>query len=242
MKGFNNKTWVFGVITTVLLIAIIMPSTPIASSQTIDWCETVMSGMNCVLCSDIPMGFHITEGTFSNILVVPSLNDCSLIKDVVVTGNIQVENDAEFSTNGITILGNIISDGADRISISGININGNIQIENSNVDSVVTILNSEIGGNVLFNNNIVLRDVFFNKNTINGNVEFNENTSKRGSIHMNDNDINGNVEFNENTVDPRRQWNNIGDNDVNGNLDCVNNNKLKIEPNTVNGNMLGQCA
>ena len=162
MKGFNSKTWVFGVITTVLLIAIIMPSVPIASSETIDWCETVMSGLDCTLCSNI--GFKIDEGTWNNILVIPVAKDCSLGVGVIVTGNIQVVSGAQFSTNGATVLGNIISDGASKISVTGAIVNGNIQIENSKASSSVSINNNEVDGNVVFKNNEVKSEIYFNGN------------------------------------------------------------------------------
>ena len=222
MKGFNSKTWVLGAITTVLLIAIIMPSAPIANSVT--FCETFMPGIDCILCNNN----NIKSGTFSNVLVVPPGTiiggvpgmECSLNTDkVLVTGNIQIESGAVFTTNGITVLGNIISDGASTISVAGININGNIQIENSDTDSIMSIINNEVGGNVLIKNNEVNgKNINFFRNTINGNVEFSENASSKNFLAINI---------------------------INGNLDCINNTLNPVTlglPNAVNGNLLNQCA
>jgi len=159
-----------------------MPSAPIANSVT--FCETFLPGIDCVLCDDN----KIDSGTFSNVLVIPGL-DCSLNQDVIVTGNIHVESGAEFSANDITIFGNVISDGASRISVTGATVTGNIQIENSDVGSVVVIGTSTIGGNLLFKNNEVSNSVYISQNTINGNFEFSENTSKRGSNNIGQNTI-----------------------------------------------------
>ena len=184
MKGFNSKIWIFGAIATILLIAIIMPSVPSASS------------VSTTLCDDA----KIDSGVFGNVVVIPGL-DCSLNEDVIVTGNILIESGASFSANNISIGGNIESDGASFISLSGVTVDGNIQIENSNVGPVITIIRSVIDGNIQFENNVVTGgSIIIFGNTINGNVEFSDNTSSNNFIGRNT--INKNLECNNNTPSP----------------------------------------
>ena len=207
MKGFNSKTLVFGVVTTVLLIAIIMPSVPFASSVTVTICDKA----------------KIDSGTFENVLVKDGL-DCSLNRDVVVTGNIQVESGAAFSANGISIAGNVLSDGARGISITGSTIGGNLQIKNTNLAPVISVVNNIIVGNLEINDSTVDNGMIIVQNNVGGNLMFSENTA---SFIM------------------------MGGNIIGQNLDCTNNVRIDNDTpsimivrglNTVTGAGVGQCA
>ena len=122
MKGFNNKTWVFGAIATVLLIAIIMPSVPSASSVTITLCDSLT--------------IDPALSPYDNILVQKGI-DCHMGPNIVVLGNVQVESGAIFSSNGgvagvvtSTIHGNLLADGAKSISLAALDVGGNVLIKN----------------------------------------------------------------------------------------------------------------
>jgi len=175
MKGFNSKTWVFGAVATILLIAIIMPSVPSASA----------ADVNCIWPK-------IYTGTFDN-MVVPTGADCSLNKGVVVSGSILIESGAKFTANGVILGGDISADGADMVSITGSTINGDVTIRNTNYAPTMSISSNTITGNLLLENNIVTNGMTVALNAVAGNIEFNNNYAY-SFIMIGANNISGNLD------------------------------------------------
>jgi len=171
MESFNKKTWMLGALTGTLLIALIMPSLPFASSENVTICDART----------------VRSGTFDNVLVKPGIS-CKLTDSVMVLGNIYVESGAVFSASKITIGGNVQTDGAKSISLSKVIINGNVQIKNIDSKRTVNIAGSTIHGDIQLENNSAY-SILVILNTIDGNIKFIKNTS----ISKDGNKITGNT-------------------------------------------------
>jgi len=210
MKGFNSKILVFGAIATILLIAIIMPSVPSASAG---------PPTNCI--------WQKTNTGVYDWIVVPAGTECSMIKGVVVNGDIMIRQGASFSANGISIGGDVDAFKAASVSITGSTVAGDIIIEDTNWASTMSI-----------SKNIVTGDI----RLINNNIE--------NGITVVENIVDGNVLITGNYADSFIM---IGGNTITGNLDCDTNiphdfygdviDMVTIRGlNTVTGVKTGQCA
>jgi len=165
MNGFNNKIWVFGAITTVLLIAVIMPSIPFSSANTITICD-----------SDSRL---IEDKIYDDLLVIAG--DSCMMKNVVINGNLYIESDARFTLRQSIVVGNIQADGAEQVIIQRSTVGGNIQIKNVDEGARISIsrvgtVDNPIGGNVEIENNSA-GGINVQNSVIAGNLEFIKNTS-----------------------------------------------------------------
>ena len=147
------------------------------------------------VCSDET----ISSGTFSRVIVEAG-TWCTLNGSVVVEGD-------------------VLADGAINVNISGIRIEGNVEIKNSSGTRLL-VINSEIRGNLKLNHNTVSPgpgDLAIIRNTIGGNVETKSNsvadTLFVGACTTNGNVVGGNVIIENNTVDDIQ----LACNDIGGN-------------------------
>ncbi|MCH7736439.1 MAG: hypothetical protein IH872_03450 [Chloroflexi bacterium] len=148
------------------------------------------------ICSDET----ISSGTFSKVIVGAGTS-CTLEGSVVVEGD-------------------VLADGAIDVTISGIRVEGNIEIKNSS-GTLLFIIGSDILGNLKLNHNTVNPgpgDLAIIGNTIGGNVETKRNsvadTIFIGACPTRGNVIGGNVTMENNTVDDIQ----LACNDIDGNV------------------------
>ena len=166
MKGFTNKIWVFGAITTVLLIAIIMPSIPFSSAITTTICDSAKPFTPSIEYDDV---------------LVRSGDTCNM-RNAVINGNLYIESDARFTLSRSTVVGNIQADGPEKLVLSRVLVGGNIQVKNMDDDagrvslSLVGTALAPVGGNVELENNSG-SIVQIERTIIAGNLEFIKNTS-----------------------------------------------------------------
>ncbi len=184
MKGFNNKIWVFGAITTVLLIAVIMPSIPFSSAVTTTICDSAKPFTPSIEYDDV---------------LVRSGDTCNM-KDAVINGNLYIESDAKFTLSRSTVAGNIQADGAKKIILERVLVGGNIQVKTMDDDDgrvslsrvgVGTVIVS-VGGNVEIEDNSG-RSVQIMLSVIDGNLKFTKNTSS-STNKIFDNTIGGSLD------------------------------------------------
>jgi len=233
MKCFNNKTWMLGVVTVTLLVAVIMPSLPFASAT-----------HDSSIC-------HTTiPSTIFEDMLVPAGTTCSTAPKAIltITGNVLIESGATFTVSSITVGGNVVADGAKFVAISnskitgnlivkssgsssstvnitgGTIVNGNVQFEENTVKTL-KVLDSRIDGNLQLNKNTA-REIAVERSTIGGDIQFSENvsTDRKGNL-VNLNTIGGDLIFFKNsaTASFKNQGNQIMNNDIGGNLQFFEN-------------------
>ena len=179
MKSFNNKTWMMGVVTATLLVAVMIPSLPFASA-TQQICFSIIEGV-----------------TFDNLLV--EANTPCTLRNVSVIGNVVIESGASLTALQSSIGGNVQADGSNFITLAVATVGGSVVIKNmdNGVESV-NIDDSEIVGNLEFDNNSVMF-VWISGSTIGGNVQLAENTANEISVKFNT--IGGDLQFSKNISD-----------------------------------------
>ena len=200
-----------GMLTSILLLAIVTPSAPLVSAANIE-------------CTS-----DIESGTFDDNVVVPEGETCGLYAltgDITINGNLTVEKGATLLIIGehygysVTITGNIKADDAERVSINGVSVGGNIQVKNT--QSGVDLSNSNVVGNVQISDNLHFYSVV--TSNIGGNLQVMKNSSDLTSAY----------------------YFNFAGNTVGGNLDCSQNNPAPVSydfgPNSVTGTKKNQCA
>ncbi|MHA7646515.1 hypothetical protein [Nitrosopumilus sp. S4] len=203
-----NKTEIVGLF-GILLLGLVAPALPIATAAETTICDSL-----------------IEEGTFEKI-EVPINATCNMYSS---SGSITIDGDVVVEEGGtlhmvaygesFTVGGNIKADDADKVTLNGIAVNGNIQIKNA--ESGVTISSVTVQGNLQLDKNEHHYSVV--NSIIDGNLQIDRNTS----------------------IYESGLYNNFAGNTVGGNLDCKDNQPAPVNavfgPNTVNGNKKGQCA
>jgi subtilisin family serine protease len=124
-------------------------------------------------------------------LQVPRGATCTL-NDTRVEGNIKVERDASLTVQGVTVIGNILGEGARLVEVlAGSTVGGNIQlkqggpvrIENASVNldiqlesntGVLNVTGNQVGGNMQVFKTV--GDATITNNIVNGNLQCKENT------------------------------------------------------------------
>src|SRR5574341_1477482 len=183
---------------TILLVVGILPHTPLARAENTS-CTT----------GDL-------AGTFHNI-IVPSGATCILSSSVWVKGNVKVESGGSFSAFEMHIDGDVHTNGAADIAISGVTVGKNIHINDA---TNVALSALTVGGNVHIKRSTLQANIFVAWVTVGGNIEIEDQSG--GSIELTANQVGGNVklEKNQTALDtpPSLDSNTIG-----GNLDCEKN-------------------
>ena len=186
--------------------------------------------------------------TVNGNLLVPSGQSCSLLGDVTVTGNVQVQMNANLQLAsssvrpGPMIGGNVnVGTGATLIVLGFFQVDGNIDAEQCNVLHLGTDTlpaTGNIGGNVVAQDctspggNEFVSPSKLLTTEISGNLTCNNNVLCFAEFI----NVKGNAQFNNN-VSAHVKLNTIG-----GNLICQDNENIFGEDNTVAGSKLGQCA
>jgi len=181
MISFNKKIWTLGALTATLLIALIIPSVPFASSNTVTICDEPRT----------------SYARYVDVLVKSGFS-CHLYRDVTVSGNVVVEDGAKFTASRIQIGGNVLADGADHVGLSRVTVGGNVQVKNTdNNRGIVNVALSTIQGNLQIEDNYALF-VKARDNTVVGDLQYTKNTSviKTGN-KITGNTIGGNLDCGE---------------------------------------------
>jgi len=186
-KIFNKKTGALSALSAVLLLAVIMPSMPLASAD-----DTICTGGAA----------GTVTGTHDNV-VVPSGAIC-FIFGATINGNVEAESGAlKLNIASSTVTGNIEADGVlGDVIVNVVTVGGDVQIKNSGGSSsdLVNVVAVTIGGDLEMENNTGFR-VGGWTNLITGNFEFNGNLSTGGSQPsiVSDNTVGENLECSGNT-------------------------------------------
>ena len=195
----------------------------------------------------------ISDETINTNLIVPPNTSCTL-KNVTVTGNVDVEQGASLKTNPsptqkVTINGNVVANQCKSVDLSGnasnhgpISIGGNVSIQNCTGNASLA-KSKTIGGNVVCSGNASCE---VDHSTIQGNLTVDNNNSSTRGNDISTTTVSGNVDFSGNTASAKPGFGNtIFSTTIGGNLNCINNTPPATNegaPNTVTGTKTGQCA
>jgi hypothetical protein len=152
-------------------------------------------------------GAEVIDG---NIIVV---GECRL-EGTLVKGNVFLEDNGGLGTEAATIIGNIQTDGAERVRVSATTVNGDIQLTGVNGTSRSEVVDSMIGGTLNIEDNTA--QFVLEGNVVGSDLKANFNG---GGVNIQGNDIDGNLQCQGNDPPPTG-----GDNVVGGNKEdqCEN--------------------
>jgi hypothetical protein len=143
-------------------------------------------------------GAEIVDG---NIIVVGT---CSL-DGTLVKGNVLLEDAGDLLADAATIIGNVQTDGAERVRLYVTTVNGDVQLTGVDGTSRSEVLDSVIGGTLNIENNSA--EFLLEGNLVNSDLKANVNS---GGVTIRDNDIGGNLQCQGNAPPPTGE-NNVVD-------------------------------
>ncbi|TXI18887.1 MAG: hypothetical protein E6Q62_05560 [Nitrosomonas sp.] len=136
--------------------------------------------------------------TIDGNVIVPAGRSCTL-NGTRVKGNVELRDKAQvLIQNGATVIGNVQTDGANRVRILNSNINGNVQLTGITNSLRSLILHSHVGGTVDWNDNQA--PLLIQYSDVDSDVKVNQNDRATGIY---DNVIGGNLQCQSNVPAPR---------------------------------------
>jgi len=204
-KIFNKKTGALSALSTVLLLAVIMPSMPLASAG-----DTTCTGF-------------LAAGTYDGNINAPG-PFCLLGFGVTVNGDVK-QTGGDLLIAGATINGNIQAEGGHVLSMNLVTVNGDIQVKGYSLKPTTTsfigIQASSIDGNIQIEESTLgFLNIGFPSegNVINGDIQIFKNLIAFSFIAVSDNTVNGDIKCKENIIPV--PFTNIGSpNTVSGNTE-----------------------
>lgn len=213
-KTFNKKTGAFGVLSAVLLLAVIMPSMPFASA---------VNDLNCI-------GF-VSGGEYDNVKV--EKGESCILSGVTVNGNVQANESVLVVISASTVVsGDVQANESGTVLVQASTISGDVIVIES--DRAV-VLESTISGDVQIQKTSVNAAV--RGSSIGGNLQMEESTGLFAQVLTNE--VSGNIQYYKNTTENRSS---ITNNVVVGNLQCFENTPTPANVGNTAASKEGQCA